>query len=364
MQQWVPMNDLSRAIGEQRADLDRAWARVLDSSYVVMGPEHAAFEADLADLVGASHAVAVGSGTDALELMLRATMPLDRDVVVTAANCGGYTTTAARRAGFTVRYVDIDAETHCVDPKALVDLLDDRVGVVVVTHLYGRAADVAAVRSVCEPLGVRVVEDCAQAIGARTSDGPVGSRADAAAFSFYPTKNLGALGDGGAVTTSSDDIAATLRSLRQYGWSAKYRIGADGGRNSRLDEVQASVLRTRMPLLAAQNQTRRGIIQRYAEAAAGRVRVLLAEDAGHVGHLAVVVAEDRDGFRRHLESQFIRTDVHYPVPDHLQSAFRDEYADVSLPVTEAMAERIVSLPCFAEMTPDEIDRVCSALASY
>lgn len=364
MQQWVPMNDLSRAIREQRPDLDRAWARVLDSSHVVMGPEHAAFEAELAALVGATHAVGVGSGTDALELMLRATMPPGREIVVTAANCGGYTTTAARRAGFTVRYVDIDADTHCVDPKALVDVLDDSVGVVVVTHLYGRAADVAAVRSVCEPLGIRVVEDCAQAIGARTPEGPVGSQAAAAAFSFYPTKNLGALGDGGAVTTSSDDIADRLRSLRQYGWSDKYRIGSDGGRNSRLDEVQASVLRVRMPLLAAQNETRRGIIQRYAEAATGPVRVLPAIGAGHVGHLAVVVVDDRDRFRRHLDAHFVRSDVHYPVPDHAQTAFEGEYTGVSLPVTEAMAERIVSLPCFAEMTPDEVDRVCDALASY
>ncbi|MFI2754629.1 DegT/DnrJ/EryC1/StrS family aminotransferase [Cellulomonas sp. P22] len=358
------MNDLSRAIDDQRAELDRAWTRVLDSAHVVMGPEHTAFEAELAALVGANHAVAVGSGTDALELMLRATMPVGREVVVTAANCGGYTTTAARRGGFAVRYVDVDAETHCVDPKALVDVLDARVGVVVVTHLYGRAADVAAVRSVCEPLGIRVVEDCAQAIGASTVEGPVGSRADAAAFSFYPTKNLGALGDGGAVTTSSEEIAGSLRALRQYGWDGKYRIGVDGGRNSRLDEVQAAVLRTRMPFLGAQNQTRRGIIRRYVEVAASGVRVLPAEGAGHVGHLAVVVADDRASLRRHLESQLIRTDVHYPVPDHLQSAFRDEYAEVSLPVTESLAERIVTLPCFAEMTSDEVDRVCAALASY
>lgn len=364
MQQWVPMNDLSRAITEQRAALEGAWSRVLDSSYVVMGPEHAAFEAELAALVGATDAVAVASGTDALELMLRATMPSGRDVVVTAANCGGYTTTAARRGGFTVRYVDVDVETHLVDPDALLKVLDERVGVVVVTHLYGRAADVAAVRAVCEPRGIRVVEDCAQAIGARTDEGPVGSRADAAAFSFYPTKNLGALGDGGAVTTSSEEIAVRLRALRQYGWDAKYRIGVDGGRNSRLDEAQAAVLRTRMPLLSAQNEARRGIIQRYAAVGASGVRVLPAEGAGHVGHLAVVVADDRARLREHLESHFIRTDVHYPVPDHEQGAFRDEYADVCLPVTESLADKILTLPCFAEMTPDEVDRVCDALASY
>lgn len=361
---FVPMNDLGRALSAQKVRLTAAFTEVVDSGRLVLGPQHGAFERELAEYVGVPHALGVANGTDALELAIRAAAPADRHVVVTAANCGGYAGTAARLAGYEVRYADIDPATLLLDPLHLASVLDESVAVVVVTHLYGRAADVAAVRRLTEPLGVAVVEDCAQAIGARTPQGAVGSLGDAAAFSFYPTKNLGALGDGGAVTTASDRLADRVRSLRQYGWSTKYHVTSDGGRNSRLDEAQAAFLRVRLPGVDEGNAVRRGIIGAYASAAGERVRVLEAVGDGHVGHLAVVLTDDRQGLVAHLTEHEIGSDVHYPVPDHHQPAFRDRYTDVSLPVTEEMAGQVVSVPVFPELRDDEIRRVGDALRTF
>lgn len=360
----VPLNDLSRALRAERGDLLDAMARVVDSGWLVLGPEHTAFEAELAAFLGVPHALGVASGTDALELAMRAVVPADRPVVVTAANCGGYSTTAARRAGLTVRYADVDEDTHLLTPAGLAPVLGPDVGAVVVTHLYGRSADVAAIRAVCEPHGVRVIEDCAQALGATRPEGRVGSLADVAAFSFYPTKNLGALGDGGAVATASDEVAATVRELRQYGWQGKYTIGRTGGVNSRLDEVQAAVLRTRLPRLDAANERRRTILAAYAAAAPDGVRVLPAEGPGHVAHLGVVVTDRRADLAAHLAAHGVRTDVHYPLPDHRQPAIATEHADVRLPTTERLAETVLSLPLFPELADDEVARVCDALRTF
>lgn len=359
----VPLNDLSRALQEERDELLSAMARVVDSGWLVHGPEHSAFQGELASYLGVPHALALASGTDALELALRAVVPADRPLVVTAANCGGYTSVAARRAGFSLRYADVDEETHLLTADTLAPVLDAGVGAVVVTHLYGRAADVAAIRAVCEPLGVRVVEDCAQALGARRPEGRVGSLADVAAFSFYPTKNLGALGDGGAVATTSDEIADVVRDLRQYGWQGKYSIGRTGGVNSRLDELQAAVLRTRLPRLDADNARRRSIVAAYV-AASTSARVLPAEDEGHVAHLGVVVTDRRDELVAHLAEHGVRTDVHYPIPDHRQPAFRASTSGVHLPTTERLAASVLSLPLFPGLTDDEVARVCDALRSF
>jgi dTDP-4-amino-4,6-dideoxygalactose transaminase len=360
----IPLNDLRRQLTAARGELLEVITQVLDSGWLVQGPQHAAFEKDLAAYLGAPYTLGVASGTDALELALRAVMPRGRSVVVTAANCGGYTTTAARRAGLTVRYADVDAETHLLSPSTLEPVLDASVGVVVVTHLYGRAADVPGIRALCEPLGIQVLEDCAQALGASLPEGRVGTLGDIAAFSFYPTKNLGAVGDGGAVATASLEVAERVRELRQYGWQGKYRIGRDGGRNSRLDELQAAVLRSRLPHLDGWNERRRAIVARYVAAAAPAVTVLPADGPGHVAHLGVVVTERRDALTAHLAGLGIKTDVHYPVPDHRQPAIAAEHGGTSLPVTERLAASVLSVPLFAELRDDEIDRVCVGLAEF
>ncbi len=253
----VPFNDLSRAVLEDRERIVTAIGAVLDSGWFVLGPRVEAFEAALADSIGATHAVGVASGTDALELAIRATMPEGRSVVLTAANAGGYAAIAARRAGFEVRWADIDERTLCLDSASVADRLDPDVGVVVATHLYGRMAPVEALVDLTRAAGAALVEDCAQAIGAERDGRMAGSFGDAAAFSFYPTKNLGALGDGGAVVTGSSAVADRVRSLRQYGWGAKYDAVLPGGSNSRLDELQAAVLLARLDGVAAGNARRR-----------------------------------------------------------------------------------------------------------
>ena len=364
-EQWVPINALGRGLEHGSVVLRAAFADVLASGWLVHGPQHQAFEKELAAYVGARDAIGVATGTDALELALRALMPEGRNVVITTANCGGYTTTAALRAGFAVRYVDVEPETALMDVADLQAKLTPETGVVVLTHLFGRAADVDEVIGVCGPLGVKVLEDCAQALGARTPQGQrVGGVGDAAAFSFYPTKNLGALGDGGAVATSDSGVAEKVRQLRQYGWTSKYTITVPGGRNSRLDELQAAFLRARLPQLDGWNQRRREVLASYADTASDKVRVLISAGETHVGHLAVVVVDDRDTLKAHLERNLIKTDIHYPVPDHRQPAFAAFASAANLPVTEYLAQHILTLPLFPELTDHEVERVCNALASY
>lgn len=357
-QRTLPLNDLGRC--EDRDELAAAIARVLDSGWYLLGPEGAAFEAELAGYVGANQAVALASGTDALELAMRALLP-GGSVVLTAANAGGYASVAARRANLGVSWADVDEATHCLTADTVRAALTPEIGLVVVTHLYGRPAPVDEIVALCHPLGVVVVEDCAQAIGAFTASGPVGSRADAATFSFYPTKNLGALGDGGALTTSDPDVADRVRKLRQYGWNGKYHIAEVGGANSRLDELQAAVLRSRLPKVASWNERRREILTSYRESAGGRVEVLPAQ-AGHAAHLAVCVTSERNELRRHLSALGIATDVHYPIPDHRQVGLGA--GAVKLPVTELLSERVLSVPLFPQLSDEEVERVAAALASF
>jgi dTDP-4-amino-4,6-dideoxygalactose transaminase len=359
----IPLNDLKRAYQEQAAELDEAALRVLRSGWYVHGPEHTAFEQEFAAYVGVAHCVGVGNGTDALELALRAVTAGRAGAVVTAANAGAYCTTAARRVGLGVRYADVDPATLCLTADTVRPLLaGGDVAAVVVTHLYGRLADVEALAALCADHGVPLVEDCAQAVGAQRGGRRAGSFGAVASFSFYPTKNLGALGDGGAVLTDDPELAATLARLRQYGWSGKYTVGQDGGRNSRLDELQAAVLRVRLPRVDGWSKRRRDIVRAYADAAAGtRFTVLPADGEDHVGHLAVGRTADRDGVRAALTAAGVATDVHYPIPDHRQPALAAEYASVVLPVTEAAAGEILSVPCFPQLTDAEVDGVCRAL---
>ena len=362
----VPVNDLSRAIGLQRAEIDGAVADVLDSGWVVLGPQVSAFEAELAELNGTTHAASVANGTDALTIALLALGCGPGDRVATVANAGGYSTTAIRGIGATPVYVDVDRRTALMTPDTLAPALELGVTAVVVTHLFGAMADVATIVELCHARGVKVLEDCAQAVGAERDGRRAGSVADAGAYSFYPTKNLGALGDGGAVCTSLAQVDETVRSLRQYGWSGKYHIARTGGRNSRLDELQAAVLRRRLPLLHDGNDRRREIHRRYAEAV-GADRIFGTDDASFVAHLAVLDVPDRARAVAELDAAGIGTDVHYPVPDHLQDVPGTDGLGVvagSLEVTEELAGRILTVPCFPELDDSEVDRVCQVLASW
>lgn len=359
----VPLNDLQRGVEADGPALEAAIKQVLDSGWYVHGPQHQAFEREFAEYVGARHCLGVGSGTDALELALTALASPGRDVVVTAANAGGYTAVAARRSNLRLRFADVSSDTMCLDPDALADVLDDTVAAVVATHLYGRIADVDRLRKVCDGAGVPLVEDCAQAVGASHRGQRAGSFGDAATFSFYPTKNLGALGDAGAVLTSDSVLAEKIRALRQYGWASKYVVDHPNGRNSRLDEMQAAVLRVRLPMLEQGNSRRREIVARYEASAPVSMKLLPAQGEGHVAHLAVALCDDREKARAALADAGVQTEVHYPVPDHWQVALRGEHDGRPLPVTEKSAGAVLSLPCFPQLTDEEVNYVCDVLES-
>lgn len=358
----IPMNDLARGIRRDTVALNAAIADVLNSGYVIMGPNHSAFQLELAAYLGVSHVVGVASGTDALGLAIKAVMPDGHHTVLTAANAGGYTTTAAKYAGLNVVFADVDEQSLCLTAANVHAALTDDVGVVVVTHLFGNLTDIDDLVTLCHARNIRVVEDCAQAIGARRDGRFAGSFGDIATTSFYPTKNLGALGDGGAVVTNNAAIAETVRQLSQYGWGEKYHVDMAGGTNSRLDEIQAAMLRVRLPMLDSLNARRRHIVSRYCTAALGTsITVLPAATESHVAHLAVARSSDREHTRTALLKLGVRTDVHFPVPDHRQRGFG--LTQTSLPVSEKAANEIFSLPCFPELTDEEVLVVCTAIES-
>ncbi len=361
----IPFNNLARGVHAIRAELDAAVARVLDSGWFVLGPEHDAFETELASFFGAHHAVLVGNGTDALELGLAALGVGPGDRVVTVANAGGYTSTAVRKLGAIPVYADVDEVTLQMSPAGLQDVLGALATppkVVVVTHLFGAVGEIEDVVRIARSGGARVLEDCAQCIGATVGGGAAGTFGDIGTTSFYPTKNLGALGDGGALVTDDGDLAATLRRLRQYGWESKYSASTPGGRNSRLDEIQAAVLRVKLPLLTAGNERRREIHRTYENSDASG---LLLHRAGpsYVAHLAIVRSANRTALREAFRVAGVLTDVHYPVPDHRQHVAADETPVVKLPVTERAASEVLSIPVFPELRDDEVARVADILGA-
>ncbi len=335
--------------------------RVLRSGWYLLGEETSAFESEFARYLRVGHVVGVASGTNALELACMALGGGAGKEIVLAANAGGYGTVAAHRCGMRVRFADVDDRDLLMTPHTVEAALTARTTMVIVTHLYGKMAPIAAICELCHAKGVLVIEDCAQAAGAWAEGQSAGSVGDAAAFSFYPTKNLGAIGDGGAVVTSDDEVAARTRRLRQYGWDLKYAIEDAGGQNSRLDEIQAAVLRVRLPRLDELNRRRRDIARRYADALSGTaVRMAQDGDGDYVAHLAVIRAARRAALADALSVHGVDTDTHYPIPDHRQKAIGKPW--VKLPVTDAACREVLSLPCFPELEPAEVDAVCAALA--
>jgi dTDP-4-amino-4,6-dideoxygalactose transaminase len=365
MTRRIPLNDLvrqNRLIREELADSAR---RVMERGWYVLGSEGAEFESAFAAYCGVPHAVGVANGTDAIELALRAVGVDEGDGVATVANAGFYAATSIHAIGAKPLYVDVIAETHSMSVDSLKrTLARNTVRAVIATHLYGRLADIETIAAVCEPLGIPVIEDCAQAHGAARNGRVAGSFGLAGCFSFYPTKNLGALGDGGAVTTGDAAIAGRLRELRQYGWDKKYQVSRAGGRNSRLDELQAALLLAKLPHLDRWNEVRRAIARRYSNEIR-HPRVKCPSDFGtdNVAHVFVVRCEDRDGFQRHLEACGVSSDIHYPIPDHMQPAYPTSSLG-ELPETERLAKEIVTIPCFPEMEEEEISRVIDAVNAW
>ena len=353
-----------------KARIDEAMAAVLESGSYILGENVERFESEFASYVGTRHAIGVASGTDALFLALRAVGIGEGDLVVTVANTAVATASAIRQTGADVAFVDVDDSNLLMDPERLESLviaLDKRrPRAVVPVHLFGRCAPMSDIMHVAHRYELRVIEDCAQAHGAMRDGRKAGTWGDAAAFSFYPTKNLGALGDGGAVATSSERLEAALRELRQYGWNSS-QVSGQPGVNSRLDALQAAVLSAKLPFLDADNARRREIAGRYEERipAGSRVR-LPPPDPGHAYHQFVIRTPDRNGLQRRLSHEGISTLVHYPVPIHLQPAFAHGIVmpGTELAVTEQAASEILSLPMYPQLDDQQLERICDAIAAW
>jgi len=388
----IPQTDPRANYLAHKAEIDAAIEQVLLGGRYILGEPVTAFEREFAAYLGAGHAmpgtaghtIAAGSGTDALHLALRACGIGPGDRVFTVSHTAVATVAAIELAGATPVLVDIDPATFTMDPQRLEDAVrwqDERPmssvvsrqssvprrrAAVIPVHLYGHPADMAAILEIARRFDLWVIEDCAQSHGATIGGQRTGTFGDIAAFSFYPTKNLGALGDGGAVATNDAELAERVRLLREYGWRERY-VSAIPGLNSRLDTLQAAILRVKLRHLDAENARRRELAQRYTELLAGAdVRLPAARpDITHVYHQYVIRAARRDALQVHLRGLGIGTLIHYPVPVHMQPAYAGRIAiGAGLPETEAAAGEILSLPIFPELGEAEVGRVAEAIAAF
>jgi hypothetical protein len=353
-----------------KSEIDQAVARVLSSGWYILGNELRAFETEFSHWLGVPHVIGCGNGTDAIALALRGLGIGPGCTVVTVSHTAVATVAAIEMTGATPLLIDIDPVHYTMDPEALRRVISQpppglpQIRAVVPVHLYGQAADLDRIVPICREHGVALIEDCAQAHGARLHGQRLGTFGDAATFSFYPTKNLGALGDGGAVAVSDPDLATRIAALRQYGWHKHY-ISDEVGVNSRLDELQAAILRVKLTHLDDQNARRADIAKAYTKALAdGPLRPpRQREDADHVFHLYVTRSPDRDRLQAALKEGGIGTGIHYPVPVHLQPAYAGRIAlgPSGCPETEVAAREILSLPIYPELTDNEVETVCAAL---
>jgi dTDP-4-amino-4,6-dideoxygalactose transaminase len=360
----IPQTDPRAGYLERQAGIDAAISRVLAGGQYILGPEVAAFEADFAAWLGTAHAVGVGSGTDALELALRACGIGTGDLVFTVSHTAVATVAAIERAGATPVLVDIEPGRFTMDPAALAAALRDpppgRPAAALPVHLYGEPADLSPILEIAQGHGLRLIEDCAQSHGALYRGRPTGTFGDIGCFSFYPTKNFGALGDAGMTVTDDSGFAAALREIREYGWRDRY-VSARAGINTRLAPLQAAILAVKLPHLAADNARRQAIADRYDRGLAG-LPLKLPRRRGqctHVFHQYVVRSAERDRLRAHLRVAQIGTGIHYPVPVHLQPAYHRRLAEfpAGLAETTRVAREILSLPIYPQLGGEAVERV-------
>ncbi len=346
----------------QSIDFTSTINRVLNRQHFILGEELGNFEKKFAQYIGVDHCLGVANGTDALELALKALDVKKNDPVVCVANAGFYSSTAIHAVGAVPMYVDIDPSTLSMSIDALALALTNKPKAIIVTHLYGQLAQIEELVRLSNLANVPLIEDCAQAHGARRNNKLAGSFGRMGCFSFYPTKNLGAIGDAGAVVTSNRHLAERISSLRQYGWSNKYQVTVPGGRNSRLDEIQAAILSDKLLYLDQHNDERRMIAMRYNQAFAELpITCPISVDTDYVAHLYVLRLNQRDQFRAFLARRGISTDVHYPVLDYNQSAYPKQE---DLEISKKMADKIVSIPCFPGLDNEAVEHIISAVLDY
>lgn len=361
----VPFIDLRREYVRLKAEIDAAVQGVLTRGYFILGPENTALEAEFATYCDARHGVLVGSGTDAITLALRAVGVGPGDEVITVSHTAVATVAAIRLTGAQPVLVDVDDETLNIDPSAVEGAMTARTKAVIAVHLYGRPADVVRLAALAKQRGVALIEDAAQAQGASVGGKAVGSFGHAAAFSFYPTKNIGAYGDGGAIVTNDDEIARRVRLLRQYGWGQVRYISEMEGTNSRMDEMQAAIVRAKLRVAAEDDKARQAHARAYDEGLRGLPLRLPARtaDTKHAFHLYVVRTPERDALKKHLADRGIDTAIHYPAAVHQQGPYR-EMVRGALPVTERAVSEILSLPLYPDLRRDELDLVVSEVRAF
>ena len=360
----VPQFDLARGAERIRPELEERWGRILDATAFVGGTEVSEFEEAFAAFLGAEGCVGVANGTDAVELALRALDLEPGDEVVVPAYTFIATAAAVVLAGGRPTFVDVEASTLNIDPARLEDAFNERTVGVIGVHLYGRPFDIAAVDEICRRRDLWLIEDAAQAHGATHEGRPVGTFGALATWSFYPSKNLGAFGDGGALTGRDTALLDRVRRLADHGRQSHFSHG-EPGRNSRLDALQAAVLNCRLPLLAEDNEKRRRLAGLYARGLEGvdELGWLIDPAASRaVYHQMTVLHPRRDALREHLSRAGIGSAVHYPRALHQQAAFAD--AQTEAPVAERAAETVLCLPMFPQLTDEEIEIVCAAIRSF
>jgi len=349
-----------------RTEIDQAISRVLEGGWYILGNETRDFEGEFASYIGVWHAVGVGSGTEALHLALSACGIGAGDEVITVSHTAVATVAAVELCGAIPVLVDVEPDYFTLDPKDLEGAVTTRTKAIIPVHLYGQAADLDPILVIALRHGLRVIEDCAQSHGALYKGRRVGSFGDMACFSFYPTKNLGAIGDGGMVVTNDHDLAERARMLREYGWSERY-VSLKPGWNTRLDEIQAAVLRVKLRHLDEDNQARSRIAAEYARLLehAGVGLPVIRPECSHVYHLYVIRSGERDALLQHLKERGVVAGVHYPVPVHLQPAYQGRLRlNLPLAVSEKAALEVLSLPMYPQLTDNEIQTVCDAVLSF
>jgi dTDP-4-amino-4,6-dideoxygalactose transaminase len=366
MRTVIPCGDLKLQYGSIKVEVDQAIRSVLDSGWFILGQSVAAFEQEFAAYCGAQFAVGVGNGTDALQLALMACGIGSGDEVITAPNSATFTALAISATGALPRFVDIDPETCNLDARRLAGAIGPHTRAIIPIHLYGQPADMDPILAIARERGLRVIEDAAQAHGARYHGLRVGTLGDLGCFSFYPSKNLGAYGDGGMVVTNDPYLTERVRMLRNGGQKTRYDHQLLG-LNSRLDELQAAILRVKLPYLDKWNQQRRHIAALYT-AMLGDARVetpLELPQVEHAYHLYVIRCEQRAALQKHLAERGVETAIHYPLPIHLQGAYRElGYGPGSFPIAERYAGQVLSLPIYPELTDAKVRQVAAHILDW
>lgn len=366
----IPQADPGAGYRAQKAEIDAAVARALESGWYILGKEGAAFEAEFAAWLGLNRAVGCANGTDAIALILRGLGIGPGMTVATVSHTAVATVAAVEMVGATPLLLDIDPDTYTMDADELVSVLDEPppglppIKAVIPVHIYGQACDLRPMLAATQEAGIPLIEDCAQCHGATLDNARLGTLGTAAAFSLYPTKNLGALGDGGVLATNDVELADRIAAIRQYGWKDRY-ISAMVGVNSRLDEVQAAILRVKLTALDAGNARRQAIAAAYDAALAGASieAPIRRPGAEHVFHQYVLRCPNRAAVQAHFKALGIGTGIHYPVPVHLQPAYQDRAALGPAGCTETAraAEEVLSIPMYPELTDAQVERICEAL---